>query len=594
MKLFGQSTRFISLGIIFVVGFVGLGYKLGNLHLKPNQAVLTTLAKNRTYEKRIKGTRGKILDRKGNILSLDHEVKHVAVDPNVIGRQDTTDRYARGVAVRLSHILSEDLSRITDKIRRTHSQFVYIKKNVHAELATQIENLNLKGVLLEGDMSRSYPKGQLMSQVVGFANRNGVGAAGIELVMDDYLRGQSGIIIGEKDGRRHERYDRRKLKIESAEGANIYLTLDETLQFIVEEALAEAMQQHNAIGAWAVMMKVETGEILAMASFPSYDLNEYAKSEEDERRNRTLSGVYESGSIAKPITMAIAYNEGKFDPDEMINCENGRWIHRKRLLRDYHPYGLLPGWKVLQKSSNIGTAKIALRLEPVTFDRYLRNFGFGKKTGIELPGEDAGLFPKVENWNGLTHSRVAIGHGFSVTGLQMCNAINAIANDGYLMKPQIISKVTNKEGRLIYKPKIEAVGRPIREDTAKLIRELMAKITVPGGTGRRAAQDDKRYSTGGKTGTAQKPINGRYSDSKNIASFVGFVPAEKPVFTLLVSVDEPQPLHTGGQVAAPVFKAIAEQAIRYMHIMPQGDVPGQDAVPFVLPPSDEGMPATAE
>ena len=377
-------------------------------------------------------------------------------------------------------------------------------------------------------------------------------------------------MVGTKNARQVEIRSRRELDIEAERGGDVTLTINQHLQYVVEEALRSAVQTNRAIAAWATVIETRTGRVLAMASLPDFDLNEYRTTEPEAMRNRALAMVYEPGSIMKPISMAIALEEKVTHRDEVIDCEGRPWIYLGRPLRDYHYYNDLSVWDVLKKSSNIGTAKVAIRVGPTKFHDYLTRFGFGSKSGFEVPGEEGGILHPVRKWSKLDLSRICIGHSVSVTQLQMANAVNAIANDGFLMRPYVVERVTDRHGKTVFEAEPEVLARSVSGTTARKVREMMARIVAPGGTGKRAAPTDVRYTAGGKTGTAEKLINGQYHPTKNIASFVGFLPAENPEITIAISVDEPKAKRTGGAVAGPVFKQIADQAIRILTIPPDG------------------------
>ena len=274
----------------------------------------------------------------------------------------------------------------------------------------------------------------------------------------------------------------------------------------------------------------------------------------------------------KPLVFAAALNEGLVDPDELIDCENGSWIHRNRPLRDYHPYGELSAADVLKKSSNIGAAKIALQMGNEKVYQSLRKFGFGARTGIDLPGEEGGILWPVSNWSKISITRLAMGHEINVTALQMLSALSAIANDGIRMRPYLIEKVIDPDGEVLFRNLPGELGRPIRPETARLMRRLMARVTQPGGTGTKAAV--RGYPVAGKTGTAQKvrpkKEGGGYYDRKYVASFAGFLPVENPAVSIIVVADDPQGSHYGGTVCGPAFQRIADQTVRYLRISPQG------------------------
>jgi len=310
---------------------------------------------------------------------------------------------------------------------------------------------------------------------------------------------------------------------------------------------------------------VKTGEILAMVSRPAFDLNRFYDTDTDVRLNRAVGANYEPGSTMKAAAFAAAFNEGIVSPDTVFDCENGGWYYKGKLLRDSHPYGMLTVADGLKKSSNILTAKLALMLGNDRLYQYLRAFGFGEVTGIDLPGEEAGIFHPPSQWYGISPTRIPIGQGIAATGLQILGLYCTIANDGYRMRPYVVRRVTDSEGQVVYEGKPEVVAQVIRPETAALMRELLATVAEEGGTGRRA-QIDGGVRVAGKTGTAQKPVAGGYSPTDYVASFVGFLPVEDPEIGIIVVVDNPKPLYYGGTVAAPAFGKIAGELSRYLGI----------------------------
>ena len=559
-------------GLLFFGLFGALAARVAHLQLGDHSELRLTYQRRVIFREDLQAARGAVRDRTGRVLALDEAKKHVGVDPSFIHAH--SDRHL--VHAALSRFLHVEPAMIGARLQETDRRFAYLEHFVDEiradELQTYLrENALGRGVVLETVNTRTYPHGNLLSHVLGFVNRENVGSAGVEQTMHRFLQSRGGIRVSEKDGRRREMASRRSLQIDPAEGADVTLTVDLFLQFGVEEALDRAVARYNAAGAWAVVMDVKTGEILAMASRPDYDPNLFNEANREHMRNRNVTGSYEPGSIFKAMVFAAALNEGLVDPAEVIDCEYGVWIHRNRPLRDYHPYAKLTAAEVLHKSSNIGTAKIALRMDPRVMYDYLRAFGFGQRTGIDLPGEESGIMHDPRNWDSLTHSRMSMGHAVNVTAVQMAAGMNAIANGGVLMRPYVVREVRSSSGDLLFMRHPEAAGDPvIRPEVAREMRELLAGVTRPGGTGRRAAIEG--FSIAGKTGTAQKVLpGGGYAERLNVASFVGFFPAENPALTILVSIDEPQgDLRTGGSVAAPVFREIAEYAIGYYGIPPEG------------------------
>jgi cell division protein FtsI (penicillin-binding protein 3) len=313
------------------------------------------------------------------------------------------------------------------------------------------------------------------------------------------------------------------------------------------------------------VQRVRTGEILAMASRPAYDPNEFRTTEPLSRLNRAIGCVYEPGSTLKAATISAALNEGTVSPATVFDCESGAWSYAQRVLHDVHPYGPLTVADGVKKSSNILTAKVALTLGPERLHRYLRAFGLGAPLRVDLPGEEAGIVRPLRTWSAVDPTRIAIGQGVSVTALQMLGVICAIANDGVLMRPYVVSSVSRADGGALLRRGPEVLSRPIRPDTAAVMRGLLARVTEDGGTGTKARVEG--YEVAGKTGTAQKPVNGVYGD-ECVASFVGFLPARSPRIAAIVVVDEPQAERMGGAVAAPLFSRIAGEAVRCLDIPP--------------------------
>lgn len=554
--------RLVLVALILVMVFGGLGARLVYLHAGPHEQAQDRLSRSRRYTQELQVHRGRILDRRGQLLALDLPACHIAADPRRIVEQGHLGFTAHHAA----RILQLDRDEVYGRLNRPDDPYVVLKRYVPMPQSDTLRRLQLKGLIFEDTMMRQYPHGRAMCHVLGFTNWKRDGCGGVEQVMHDYLRGRPGLRVSQKDGRRHELYSRRELDVEPRQGADIELTIDMNIQFMLENALENTMQEHNAKGAWSIIQRVETGEILAMASRPNFDLNAFRTSSPQQQLNRPIGHVYEPGSTFKVAVVAAALNEGLVTPGQIIDCEKGCWHYGGRPLRDYHAYDELTVADVLKKSSNIGAAKIALRLGEARLESYLREFGFGKITGIDLPGEEHGILHSRRSWSKISATRLAMGHEVSVTALQMLNAVSAIANEGCLMRPTIIRRVSDANGRTLYEAEPEILGRPITAQTANIMRKLLARVTQSGGTGRRAQIDE--YGVAGKTGTAQKVIDGQYSDSANMASFVGFLPQNHPEIAMIVVVDDPQPIRTGGQVAAPVFREVADQAMRYLMVAP--------------------------
>lgn len=564
------KARVIGTAAAIAAVFAGLGARLAFLHLNPSPSTLERIGTGRYLEQKTRGPRGRILDRNGNILAVDIAAHHVCADPkfmfeNYPGPQDLQKVYDA-----LSSFLSFPADELRTLLNQPERRYVPIRKFVRKEISEPLRQMHFKGVIFEEVPIRNYPKGALAAHVIGFANHEGTGSAGAEQRLNAWLAGGAGLRIGQKDGRRREIYSRRTVDIEPQAGADVHLTLDQQIQHFTEKALDRLWAKHQPQGAWAVVQNVRTGEILAMASLPTYNPNRFNTTPDEWLRNRAINYTYEPGSTMKALVIASALDRGAVRATDVFDCENGRWMYGGRPLHDSHPCGLLTVADIIKQSSNIGTAKIALQMGNDGVYRSLREFGFGARSGMDLPGEDAGIVWPVNRWSKISITRLAMGHEVLVTSLQILSAVSAIANDGIRLRPFVIRRVTGADGDVLFENFPQELSRPIRPETAREMRRLLARTTQPGGTGTGAAL--RGYMVAGKTGTAQKPDleNGGYHRGKYIASFVGFLPAENPVVSIIVVADEPRGGYYGGTVCAPFFREIADQTVRYLRIPPEG------------------------
>ncbi len=558
----GYIWRTTLVAVALLAVWMGLAVRLGYLHLGGNESLKERVRRMRTVEEKILVGRGRILDRNEQLLALDLPVQNICVDPVVV----LSNGQAKAVSAQLSRVLGLPPGEVWDRVNRPGRRYEPVARLVREEIATQVERLRLPGVFFEPQTTRYYPHDSMGCHVMGFSNKEGVGSAGIEQRWDPYLKGRPGLRQSERDGRRHEIYTHRTLEIAPQEGADVYLTIDQNIQYFVEKALDAAMTNFHPEAAWAIVEEVRTGNILAMASRPAYDLNGYNKTAADTRLNRAVGVNFEPGSVFKVGVVAAALNEGLVATNDLFDCENGMWFFAGRPLKDFHPYGTLDVTGILRKSSNIGAAKIAVMLGPERLHRYLKSYGLGRPTGIEVPGEESGILNPAEKWAKVDITRIAMGHTVAVTALQMLNVLCCIGNDGFLMKNHLVRKVVDKNGAVLLENKPEALARPITERTAALMRQMLTEVTREGGTGTRASI--KGYNVAGKTGTAEKIVDGHYVENANVSSFMGILPAERPEIGIIVVLDNPQPLRTGGVTAGPVFAKIAEPVARYLDIRP--------------------------
>lgn len=580
----GIRLRYL-MAVVFTAAFFSvLGWKFYRLHLHPDTAKIARAEEERRFETRTRGKRGSILDARGQVLALDLACSTVAVDP-VYARE--RGRNGTRLALLLKNVLdlSEreqgDLQNLLNN-PETKTRYKVIRKEVDYRVATKLREIiqshKLRCVIVKDEYNRSYPKGSLNSHVVGYATGNG-GVLGVESAMDDYLDGPDGRREGRLTAVRREVVSDRTIDIRPGRGHDVHLTIDPFIQEAMEVELGKAMRKYRADGAWAVCMRTKTGEILGMASRPDYNPNDggdYFSTDKEKGRNRCISYGFEPGSVIKPMSIAAAMNESKWlNANTKIDCERGQWRHGGHLLRDAgRSFDKLRLREVVMKSSNIGTAKAVLHLahhganmkrgNRLLYD-YYHDFGFGTRSGLGLPAEDGCVIRDHRRWHPVRLSRVAIGQGIRVNAVQLCGAVNTIANDGVRVRPYIVERITSADGEVVRETKPTAVQRVIRPEVAASMREMMRKtVEEEGGTGKLARLAD--YVVAGKTGTAQKwdNVTKRYSDIRNVSSFVGFVPAHDPLFTLVVVLDEPKDPEFkktknlgGGKSAAPTWQTIA-------------------------------------
>jgi cell division protein FtsI (penicillin-binding protein 3) len=501
--------------------------------------------------------RGTIFDRNMHPLAMSLQVDSAFAAPSELG-----DNKALAAKL-LSGVLGIQRDVLEAKFE-SGGNFVWVMRKLPPEKAAAVSALNLKGVYLQKENQRFYPKRELAAHVLGFVDVDEKGSAGIERELDSQIRGESEKIVVMADARQRW-FDGGKAKREA--GASVVLTLDEKVQYIVERELSAAIAKTHAMAGTVVVMNPNSGEILAMANWPRFNPNAAADVSGQTWMNRAVSVAYEPGSTFKLITLAAAFDQGLTRPDEVFDCENGRVYVAGHRIRDHKPFGLLTVSEILAKSSDVGAIKIALRLGAPKLYDYIRLFGFGSPTGIDLPHESRGILRHLENWQPISIGSISMGQEVGVTPIQLTSAVSAIANGGLLYRPHVVSELRRGEQILVTPddgPLASAEPkRVIRPETAATLRRLMEGVVLTG-TGTLAHLDG--WTAAGKTGSAQKidPDTGRYSPTQLIASFTGFAPISNPAITVLVSLDSPVGLHEGGQVAAPVFKRIAEQVLAYL------------------------------
>lgn len=501
----------------------------------------------------ISARRGPILDRNLEELAISIPSESVFAHPGQVNEP-------RKTAEKLAPILGESVEKLT-RLLASSRDFEYLKRKVTPKQAQQIRQLQITGVHLEEESMRIYPRKNLASHVLGFVGVDNQGLGGLEYLYNKDLRGAPVRVFLRFDARRNS--FKRVVSTQQSEGNTLLLTLDRTIQEIVEQVLERTVKEARASSGTVVVMDPHNGEVLALASYPSFNPNHYGDFPETRRRNRAITGYYEPGSAFKSITLAGVLDAGLSHLNEVIDCRVGTLKLGSKVYKEAkRSYEDLTFSQVLAKSSNVGTIKLALRLGEDTQYDYIRRFGFGQKTGIELPGEEPGLIRPTLQWSKLSPGALAIGQEIGVTALQMARAYSVFANGGHLIQPHIVKRLVSPEGDVLEESKTEKV-RIIKAAAARDIKTALTQV-VEEGTG--AAARLSHYSSAGKTGTAQKFINGHYSQRKYVASFAGFAPVKSPKLVAVVVVDEPRGVIYGGPVAGPAFQEIVERALIHLRV----------------------------
>jgi cell division protein FtsI (penicillin-binding protein 3) len=498
--------------------------------------------------------RGPILDRNRRPLAVSVEAESIYAVPQDIEEPARTAA-ALGRALGLDAAGRRDLTAHLQKSRA----FVWVKRKADPGTVRAVRELQLDGVGFLNETRRYYPQRELMSQVLGYVGLDNTGMSGIEYAFEDHIQGRAAKVVVQTDARRRPMG---QTKRPSTDGQTVVLTLDESIQHVAERELEKAVVASQSEAGIAVVVDPWTGEVLAMANWPTFNPNRFGAYPSARWRNRALSDAFEPGSIFKIVTAAAGIQEKAVDPEEVLDCGNGSIAIAGVRINDHAVFDKLSFRMAVAKSSDIGMIRVAQRIGRDNFSRYMRDFGFGATTGVELPGESSGLLRPVGKWSALSLASLSFGQEIGVTALQMTMAAAAVANGGYLMKPQVLKQIESPSGDVIKETKPVVVRRVLEPQTVEVLTDVLLTV-VREGTGRHASIPG--YAVAGKTGTAQKvEASGRYSMVDHVASFVGFVPVRHPAFVILVSLDGPRSeRNQGGDIAAPLFARIAEHALRY-------------------------------
>lgn len=546
-----------------MAGFAVILFRLFSLQVLQAAELTERADRQHRMSVTVEGGRGGIYDRQGKVLAMNMDV------PSVYGMPASLENPA-GVARDLARVLNVRADEIERKLRR-EQKFVWIARKVDPEQGRNLERLSLEGIGTRMEGRRFYPKGALLAHVLGFAGMDGAGLEGVERRYDSYLRGETQKVILQRDALGRTVFPKGLNDQGPAPGHSLTLTIDEVIQYIAEKELDEAVASARAKGGVVLVMEPRTGAILAMAVNPRFDPNSMAGLTADRWRNRALTDAYEPGSTMKVITAAAALEEKVMTPGTLIHGENGQFSAAGRNIHDHEKMGWMTFAQMVQKSSNIGAAKAGMALGEERLYRYLKAFGFGERTEIDLPGEATGLVREPRSWGRQSLASIAFGQEIGVTPLQLLAAVAAVGNGGWLMKPYVVSEIRNGQGEVVAQMGPQVRRRPISAETAQVLSGILEGV-VSHGTGGKAALPGFRVA--GKTGTAQKidPQTGRYSPTLFVASFVGYLPAEDPRLAILVVVDEPHTEQWGGTIAAPVFRRVAEQALPYLGVSSRAPV----------------------
>lgn len=548
--------------LYLVVGLFGLSFLAILVRLtvvQVGQSAYWRQSAEAQYGRRITvpPVRGSIYDRRNNVLATSIPAPSIHATPREVRQPEATARKFAQIFPSLSQ------NRLARQLA-SKAPFVWLSRQVSPEKASALEALNLPGIHIKQETRRIYPRGVMAGSAIGYAGVDEQGLGGLERQYEDVLSAQPRRTHGTRDARGRTVSIDPDAHAGPPRGTDLHLTLDMRLQHIAEKELAQQAEAIGARSGLVVMMDPYTGGLLTLASYPFFNPNDYRNEEQRPwRRNRAITDPVEPGSTFKVVAAAAALEERTVDLDETFFCEKGWTRRNNRVLRDHKPFEFLTFPEVIENSSNICMAKINERLDSEQFYGYIRRFGFGEKSLIDLPGEHPGGIRRPEDWSALSHDSLTIGQEITVTPVQLVAAFSAIANGGWLLRPRLVDRMVTGDLEQTFKP--ERRRRILSQQTANRLTSILVGV-VERGTGAQAALDG--YLVAGKSGTAQKAENGRYSHSKVVASFIGYAPAEAPRFVMLVMFDEPKKKRWGGTAAAPVFRRIAQQALHYLQVPP--------------------------
>jgi cell division protein FtsI/penicillin-binding protein 2 len=555
----------------FIALFSLFSFRLVYLQVIKHDEYAALAAEKHVYKQIIYAERGSILDANKEVLAHNIPVETVVADATHLNDRDA-------VVDLVSRELEVPAEELAEKLR-SERRYIVVKREVpeptSRSLREKLRAKNLRGIYFEHDSRRIYPNGSMLCHVIGFTDFEHHGIQGVEASMEEYLHGQDGYRFIEHNRAGQEIVPYRGQERAPRDGCRVDLTVDLGLQTIVENEIDAAMAEYSPQKATIILMRPQTGEILAMANRPNFDLNLRSEAKPEEMKNRAIIDMMEPGSTFKIVAAAAALNERKLRPNSSVFCENGLWNFNGAALHDHRAFSYLSVRDVLIRSSNIGAAKLALSVGDQKFYEYVRRFGFGERTGIELPGEINGLIRPPRSWSRISITRIPMGHEVGVTALQMTAAMATIANGGKLMTPRIVKSITTSDGKTVSLLSPVVLRQVISPETAREIGDALRGVVSDRGTAAAAAVPG--FTIAGKTGTAQKvDPRGGYEHGKYVVSFAGYLPAEHPELVGLVVLDEAHTdkpeLNYGGLIAGPIFSRVAEKAAQYLDLRPQEQI----------------------
>lgn len=566
--------RIVIVGTVLGICFAVIGARAFQLHVLEGEQLQSKAADRYTREFDNKPKRGTIYDRNHAELALSVDVPSICAYPLKIESPKETARALAGVL----NVKQEPLR----KKLASKRGFVWVKRHTVPTEVSAVKALNLEGVDFVTESRRYYPLKSLAAQVIGFCNVDGMGLEGLEFKYNDYLESEetSGTVLKDALGRS---FTEEEPSSPGMPGNNLILNIDKNIQYIAEQALSEGVRASKAKTGTALVLVPKTGAVLSVAHVPQFNPNAFARYDRERWRNRAITDTFEPGSTFKILLAATALESGVCTPSSKFYCEEGTYRIGRKVIHDVHPHETLTLADILKYSSNIGATKVGEEVGRAYFHHKLTQFGIGEKLGVDCPGEASGSLLPVRRWTEIDSAAICFGQGVSLSALQLAAAVSAVANGGLLMKPYLVQEITDVHGRTVESFGPTPLCRVISAENARRITHMMMMTLEEGGTGIEAAVEG--YKVAGKTGTAQKadPVKGGYAGEKYVASFVGFAPAEDPVITVLVIIDEPHKEHYGGVVAAPVFRRIVRETLRYLKVPPEPVPPvpadhGQDSL----------------